>query len=226
MNNRRIQLLFTCLLLVAVSWAMEPQEAVNRFAQTPSLRHASAGVAVMRLDSGTIIASNLLDQAIVTASTMKTVTSSLALEKLGGDFRFETKVYLHGTIVGDTLNGDIVVVGAGDPTLGSRHFPQNPSIVNEIVQALKQRGIKRVLGSVVADEEIYPYPPYSIHWDVGDLAWDYGAGVHALNYSDNEASVKFSVDKHGHFSSFMFFFFCGHPKRYLNITLIMFKQIF
>lgn len=202
MKHLRYKLLLLVLLATTVAWGMEPQEAVNRFAQASILRHASAGVAVMRLDSGTIVASNLLNQAITTASTMKTVTSSIALEQLGGDFKFETKVYLRGTVHDDTLEGDIVVVGGGDPTLGSRHFPANPSIINEIVQALQSQGIKCVNGRVVADESIYPYPPYSIHWDVGDLAWDYGAAVHALNYCDNEAHVSFSVDKWGRFSSF------------------------
>lgn len=198
----RIIIFITGLLLAVSAWGMTEQEAVDAFAGDKMLRHAAAGVAVMRLDSGKIVASHLLDQAIITASTMKTITSSVALETLGGDFKFETRVLLRGTVVGDTLRGDIVVVGSGDPTLGSRYFPKNPSIVKEITQALKGRGIKVVLGRVVTDDSLYPYPPYSIHWDVGDLAWDYGAAVYPINYSDNVANVSFRVDKWGRFSSF------------------------
>lgn len=198
----RIVIFIAGLLLAVSSWGMTEQEAVDLFAGDKMLRHAAAGVAVMRLDSGKIVASHLLDQAIITASTMKTVTSTAALETLGGDFKFETQVLLRGTTSGDTLRGDVVVVGCGDPTLGSRYFPKNPSIVKEITQALKDRGIKVIEGRVLADETIYPYPPYSIHWDVGDLAWDYGAAVFPLNYSDNLATVSFRVDKWGRFTPF------------------------
>ncbi len=191
-----------CLLVVLTAWGMTEQEAVDLFVSNKALSHAAAGVAVMRLDSGKVVASHLLDQAIVTASTMKTVTSTVALETLGGEFRFETRVLLRGTQHGDTLRGDLVVVGSGDPTLGSRHFKGQPSIVTEVVQAVKQQGIATIEGRVLIDEQLYPYPPYSIHWDVGDLAWDYGAAVHSLNYADNEAHVSFKVDKWGRFSTF------------------------
>ena len=191
-----------CLALVTAAWAMTEQEAVDLFVGNSALRHASAGVAVLRLDSGKVVASHLLDQAIITASTMKTVTSTAALETLGGDFQFETRVLLHGTVTGDTLHGDLVIVGSGDPTLGSRHFAKHPGIINEVVQALKQKGIHAIEGRVLTDQDLYPYPPYNIHWDVGDLAWDYGAAVHALNYADNEAHVSFRVDKWGRFSPF------------------------
>ena len=198
----RIFILISTLLLAIPTWSITMQEAVDLFVGDKMLQHASAGVAVMRIDSGKVVASHLLDQAIVTASTMKTVTSTAALETLGGDFAFETQVLLRGTVSGDTLRGDIVVVGSGDPTLGSRYFPKNPSIVKEIVQEMQSRGIKVVEGRVMADDSLYPYPPYSIHWDVGDLAWDYGAAVHALNYCDNVANVSFRVDKWGRFTPF------------------------
>ena len=198
------KLLFTLsLALVTIAaWAITAQEAVDAYAARKGMRHASAGVVVIDIDSNKVIAGNLQDQAIVTASTMKTVTSVTALETLGGDFRFKTRVYLQGDVKGDTLLGRVLIVGGGDPTLGSHYIKGNPNIVNEIVAAIKQRGINCIAGGVATDESLYPYPPYSIHWDVGDLAWDYGAGVHALNFADNVMKVRFNVDKWGRFSPF------------------------
>ena len=191
------------MMMVLSGHCLTMQDAVDLFVGNKALTHASVGVAVMRIDSGTVVASHLLDQAIVTASTMKTVTSTAALETLGGDFQFQTKVILQGSMVADTLRGNIVIVGSGDPTLGSRYFPKNPNIVNEIVNSLKQQGIKAIDGRIIADDTLYPFPPYSIHWDVGDLAWDYGAAVHSINYCDNLANVSFRVDKSGQFSPFV-----------------------
>lgn len=181
-------------------WAITAQEAVDAYVARKGMRHASAGVVVIDIDSNKVIAGHLQDQAIITASTMKTVTSVAALETLGGDFRFKTHVYLQGKVKGDTLMGRVLIRGGGDPTLGTHHIKGQPDIVNEIVTAIKQRGITHIAGSVATDESLYPYPPYSIHWDVGDLAWDYGAGVHALNFADNVMTVRFKVDKWGRFS--------------------------
>ena len=202
-NMKRILSISAIAILSINAWCLTMQEAVDLFVSTPSLRHAAAGVAVMRIDSGTVVASNLLDQAIVTASTMKTVTSAAALEILGGDFQFQTNVLLQGNVENDTLHGNIVIVGSGDPTLGSRYFPKNPNIVKEIITALKDKGIKVIDGRILTDDSLYPYPHYSIHWDVGDLAWDYGAAVYPINYSDNVANVSFRVDKSGRFSPFV-----------------------
>ena len=99
------------------------QAAVDRFALAPSLRYGSVGVCVMRIDSGTVVAAHTPDEACITASTMKTVTSATALELLGKDYTFGTRVMAVGEIDRHgTLHGNIVVRGEGDPTLGSRYF--------------------------------------------------------------------------------------------------------
>ena len=145
------------LALIGLSlWAITAQEAVDAYAARKGMRHASAGVVVIDIDSNKVIAGNLQDQAMVTASTMKTVTSITALETLGGDYRFKTKVYLQGKVVGDTLMGRVLIVGAGDPTLGSRCVKGNPSIVTEIVNAVKQRGIPHIAGQFTADGGPFP----------------------------------------------------------------------
>ena len=177
----------------ADSIAARAQAAVNKFVSNPNLRHSQASVMVMRLDSAQIVASNMLDVSVVTASTMKTVTSSAALETLGANFRFTTPVFAVGELNGTTLAGDIVIVGEGDPTLGSRHFTENPNITEEILNAVKAMGIKKIEGKILVDDSLIPYPDYSIQWEVGDLAWSYGMGVHALNFSDNKLNLSFTA---------------------------------
>ena len=188
------------LMLALSLMAIEPQDAVNKFAGDKALRHALVGVAVYDIDSMRTIAGNHIDLAVITASTMKTVTSTAALEYLGADFKFKTPVYLLGDTLQGRLAGNLLVVGTGDPTIGSKYFKSNPSIVSEIVEALKRCGITRIDGRIVVDESLYRFPYYNIHWDVGDLAWDYGAAVHPFNYRDNVTNVSFKIDKWGRFS--------------------------
>ena len=187
----------TALLPIA---AMTPQEAVNRFVSHSSLRYASLGVQVIDLDSAKSIASYRPEQANITASTMKTVVSSAALGLLGPHFRFETPVYLVGTLQDGCFKGDLVIRGLGDPTLGSVFMPCQANIVSEIIAALRAQGITRIEGAVIGDDSYYGYPYYDEDWDVGDLAYDYGAAVHALNFHDNLVNVAYTMDSRGRLS--------------------------
>ncbi len=177
-----------------------PQEAVNKFVSSSSLRYASVGVQVIDLDSAKSIASYRPEQANITASTMKTVVSSAALGLLGPHFRFETPVYLDGEVRDNVLYGNIIVKGMGDPTLGSVFLPYQANIVDEIISALRSRGIKQVEGEIICDDTYYGYPYYDEDWDVGDLAYDYGAAVHALNFHDNLVTVSYTLDSRGRVS--------------------------
>lgn len=196
---KQIALILTLLHLTFASWAqcVTPQQAVDRFVNDPSMTHASVGVMFMSIDSGKVIAAANPELSVVTASTMKTVTSVAALERLGGDFQFETPVYTIGKMQGDTLMGNIVIVGAGDPTLGTGFMKGINRLPDEIAQALKARGVKVVAGRIVADNDLFVGPYYSDWWDVGDLAQDYGAGVFPLNYRDNTIRFNFGINRKG-----------------------------
>ncbi len=187
--------------LAALAQSITPQQAVDRYVNDASMRNASVGVMFMSVDSGKVIASANPDLGVITASTMKTVVSLAALEELGGDFRFETPVYITGKMQADTLVGNIIIVGAGDPTLGTNYIDTIAKLPVEIVDALKARGIKAVAGRVITDSSLFPTPYYSEYWEVGDLAQDYGAGVFPLNYRDNTIRVNFAIDRRGKVSN-------------------------
>lgn len=200
MNMRRFTLLFimmACAISFQLSATLTPQEAVNRFVANSSLRYASVGVQVISLDSARSIASYRPEQANITASTMKTVVSSAALGLLGPHFRFETPVYLDGELKNGHFKGNIIIRGTGDPTLGSVFLPNQANIVTEIIEALQARGITRIEGTVIGDDSFYSFPYFDEDWDVGDLAFDYGAAVHALSFHDNLMKVSYSMDSRG-----------------------------
>jgi len=182
--------------------AYTAQEAVDMFVSHSSLRYASVGVQVIDLDSAMSIASYRPNQANITASTMKTVVSSAALGLMGPHFRFETPVYLDGEVKDGHFKGYIVIRGMGDPTLGSIFLPQQANIVEEILDALRARGINSVEGSILGDDSYYAYPFYEESWDVGDLAFDYGTAVHGLSFHDNLMTVNFSVDSRSQISKY------------------------
>ena len=196
----KLRFIITLLLLAAVGnilqardiTAQRTQRAIDRFVDDSLMRHASVGVIVSDLKSGKMLGGRNINLACITASTMKTVTSSAALELLGADFTFNTPVYLDGEIHGNTLRGNLVIVGRGDPTLGSVYFKDNLDIVHEVIEALNRQGITTIEGKVIVDNSLYHYPAYNGDWCADDLAWDYGMGLHALNYCDNRMKLVFT----------------------------------
>ena len=113
---------------------MPKQDAVNRFTASKALAHATTGVCVMDLATGKVVAGCNVDKGFVTASTMKVVTGASALELLGKDFLYHTRVYAIGDIDSDgRLTGKIEIVGGGDPTLGSRHFKDCTAFVDTLM---------------------------------------------------------------------------------------------
>ncbi len=189
-----IALVALCILNVTAQVYNRAQRAVDVFATDSIFAHASLSVAIKDIATDSIIAHHNANLACITASTMKTITASSGLLLLGADFTFKTPVYIHGEIKGNKLKGDLVIVGCGDPTLGSQYFPHNPNMMTEIVEALKKTGINKIEGRIMVDESCRPFPPYNAWWGTDDLAWSYGAGLHAFNFCDNTTLLKFKAE--------------------------------
>jgi len=195
MNNAMRYLLTTlvaaCTTLLAT--AITPQQAVDAFAADSMLRHAAMTIAVRDIQGDSLVAAYRPLTATVTASTMKTITSVAALELLGGDFTFKTPVTLQGRRDKKKFKGDIVIGCSYDPTISTRYIDSTPDLVREIVNALQQAGIEKIEGNIrFADEPVFP--AYSIEWNVEDLGWGYGTGVHNFNYNDNIVRLAYDVD--------------------------------
>ena len=97
---------------------------------------------------------------VTPASTMKVLVASVALEVLGPDFTYKTK--LQGIQNGEMISGDLYCVGGGDPLLITAQYPTieplptfNGTNVEALADALIAAGVKTISGSVVADESRY-----------------------------------------------------------------------
>ena len=97
------------------------------------------GFAVADLATGRVLASGDDAAALPPASVCKAVTALYALEKLGVLHRFTTKVMRRGVLVGDRLDGDLILVGGGDPTLDT-------DMMGDLVASLAQSGLRQVTG--------------------------------------------------------------------------------
>ena len=120
----------------------------------------------------------------IPASNQKLVVSSVALTQLGPDFRFRTTVAARGTIAEQTLNGDLAVIGRGDPT-ASDHMKTDAMIpLREIADSLWQRGVRRITGSVIAAGNAFPGPVAGYGWSWDALDGTSFAGVDELLFNE------------------------------------------
>src|ERR1700753_3479244 len=96
------------------------QSAFNRLQADSQCRYASVSLTVLDAKTGEKVFTANPYMGLATASTLKTITSITAFNILGKDFQYQTQFGYTGLIASDgTLNGDVIIKGAGDPTLGS-----------------------------------------------------------------------------------------------------------
>lgn len=159
--------------------------------RTKAYEHASVSVCVLDLATNKTVAQYNPQQAVTPASVLKLLTTGAALELLGPDFRFETKVLASGSIQGGTLSGDLHVLGGGDPTLGSRQVGGNPeAFLNEWVKSIQAAGINRIQGRILADPGAYDDEGVSPYWLWEDIGNYYATGVYGLNVFDNSFKLE------------------------------------
>ena len=123
------------------------------------------------------------------ASNQKVLTAAAAAERLGWDYRYTTRIYATGPVdANGAVNGDLVVVSDGDPTINPRH-PQRWAIFDEWGRQLAARGIRTVNGYLIGDDNAFEEPGWAPGWAWDDLALGYGAQATALQYNENQVEL-------------------------------------
>src|SRR5258707_15780666 len=127
---RRTLAILTVILSLIVQTAFTQQaskqqpsltEAIQTVVDRPEFKHAFFGIEFYSLDTGKPVYTMNADKLFTPGSTTKLLTEGTALELLGGDYRFRTRVYKTGAIdANGTLNGDLVLLASGDPNLSGR----------------------------------------------------------------------------------------------------------
>jgi serine-type D-Ala-D-Ala carboxypeptidase/endopeptidase (penicillin-binding protein 4) len=176
-----------------------PAAIDHEIAAPGPLASAYVGALVVRLSNGKVLYAHNEDKLFVPASNAKLFTTALALARLGPDYRFTTSIVAEGAVdPNGRLNGDLVLVGRGDPSLSGRTYPYTtePSdndplqLLEQLADQVVSTGLRAVTGDIVGDDTRYPWAPYPGGWNIGDETWDYGAPVSALVVNDNRIALS------------------------------------
>jgi serine-type D-Ala-D-Ala carboxypeptidase/endopeptidase (penicillin-binding protein 4) len=163
-------------------------------------RKAYWGVLVVDAATGQTLYALHADRSFIPASNAKLFTAALALATLGPAYRFRTTLETAGALdATGQLEGNLVLVGRGDPDLSNRVFPyvkkeefEGPpeKALAELADAAVARGIREIRGDIVADASYFSDEPYPHGWTLDDLVARYGAAVGAIAVNDNSLDIK------------------------------------
>jgi serine-type D-Ala-D-Ala carboxypeptidase/endopeptidase (penicillin-binding protein 4) len=146
------------LVLLATLAAVAPLSApaaqaplssrLERALSVPHVDPARAAAVAIDLRSGEVVYERNALRSLAPASTEKLTLSYALLSVLGPDYRIRTELLGAGAADGATWRGDLILKGYGDPTLTKWDL-------RALARSLSGLGIRRVTGSVLADESYF-----------------------------------------------------------------------
>ena len=148
----------------------------------------AVGLVVAPVAPGPRYIAHQADRPLQPASTMKLVTTLVALEQLGPAWRGRTRLLASGPVVGGVLHGDLILQGEADMDLSA-----------DALRAARHRGLAEVRGALVLDRSAFQptrldqgLPPFD---DAGEFG--YNVIPDALLVNDNLLRVDVFADERG-----------------------------
>jgi D-alanyl-D-alanine carboxypeptidase/D-alanyl-D-alanine-endopeptidase (penicillin-binding protein 4) len=148
--------------------------------QQDKYAHSNWGLFAKNISTGKVLLDHNSNQMFLPASTTKLFSMAALLNAYGDDYRFKTPVYATGDIQNNILEGNLILVGQGDLTMGGRQDQSHSiaytkldhSTANEVPGALltkqdplygfrslaKQvfdKGIKEINGDILIDDRLF-----------------------------------------------------------------------
>lgn len=150
--------------------------------------HPTAAVRVVSLTRGEVLYERNPDLSLNPASNMKLFTLAAVLARLGPDYRFTTRALGVGPVQDGTLKGNLVLQGGGDPVL------ETPDL-EKLADSVKQAGVRRVAGMLVADDYRFDAERLGIGWNSDDEPFYYSAQISALSVNRNVLTLDITPGK-------------------------------
>jgi serine-type D-Ala-D-Ala carboxypeptidase/endopeptidase (penicillin-binding protein 4) len=175
--------------VVPVSPVESLQRDLSAIFQAPEFERSTWSVLVRPAASGENLFSLNASKLVMPGSNMKILTLAAAADQLGWDYRYETKIVTTAPVEEGVLQGDLILVGSGDPSISERS--DEHGILRAMAQQLRDAGIRRIDGRIIGDDGAFDGKRLGDGWAWDNLPYGYSAPVTALEY--NEGSVDLII---------------------------------
>ncbi len=201
---RFLFLIYLNIFLLALARAGTVEDVldeVEKIQKESGMRSASIGFCLVPIKGEPDESAGYhMDTGLVPASTLKAITTATANEILGNNFRFQTELQITGKVdENGKLNGNVIIRGGGDPTLGASGISRTFAIWKD---ALEKAGIKNVEGSIVGDASVFGTRRLSDSWQWNDIGNYYGSGACGLTFHENQFFCTFRTSRSGSKAAF------------------------
>ena len=162
----------------------ELRTMIDSLADGPEFSNAHWGILIVDPERSDTLYSRNAGKLFMPASNMKILTSSTALAQLGPDYRYRTVFAARGTVANGTLDGDLLVIGRGDPSVSDHMLHDAMIPLRAIADSLAARGIHRITGSVVPWGNAFPSEVFGYGWTYDDFEDSYSAPIDELLFNE------------------------------------------
>jgi D-alanyl-D-alanine carboxypeptidase/D-alanyl-D-alanine-endopeptidase (penicillin-binding protein 4) len=165
---------------------------IDSMADAPEFSNAHWGILIVDPARGDTLYSRNAGKLFMPASNMKIPTTSTALTQLGPNYRYTTTFAARGTIANGTLDGDLLVIGRGDPSVSDHMFKDAMIPLRLIADSIAARGIRRITGRVLPYGDAFPGEVFGYGWTYDDFEDSYSAPIDELLFNEgfSEAHVR------------------------------------
>jgi D-alanyl-D-alanine carboxypeptidase/D-alanyl-D-alanine-endopeptidase (penicillin-binding protein 4) len=157
---------------------------VDSMADAPEFSNAHWGILIVDPERRDTLYARNAGKLFMPASNMKIPTSATALTQLGPDYRFRTTFAARGTIANGTLDGDLLVIGRGDPSVSDHMLKDAMIPLRLIADSIAARGIKRITGRVLPYGDAFPGDVFGYGWTYADFEDSYSAPIDELLFNE------------------------------------------
>ena len=167
-----------CCIAYSASEAQLPS-SLDRIRQAHGIPYEDVSLVVREVDGDESVLAHFPDVPRNPASTIKLLTTWVALEVLGPTYSWPTEIYFLGDWDGRQLNGDLAIKGYGDPYLVTEEFWK-------LLGALRRIGLEEINGDLIIDDSFFG--------DVTESPGDFdGQPYRAYNVSPNALLINFKA---------------------------------
>ncbi len=175
------------------------QERLGSLVNGKVAQSSQASIEVVDVESGQVVVERNAHQPLAPASNMKLFTTAAGIDLLKPDFQFRTTVFIRGNVdAAGTLEGDVKIVGRGDPTIGGRfHDNHATAVIDEWAADLHRAGVKAIHGNLIFEYGYMDIEYTHPSWPANQLVNWYEAPVASLMMQEGCVQVRVMPSRNG-----------------------------